>query len=260
MNTFSKTRSLLIQAASYVFVCMVIAVGAWAQDTSTATVQHGPSSFETQVRNAEVVYVEGNDLVLKLENGRLEHMVVPDSDRFHIDGREVSVNELTPGMKLTESIITSTTPRYVNTVRTIEGKVWHVNAPKSVILTLPDGSNKQYTVPDHAKFTINGEKKTVFDLRKGMKVQATVVTDETETVLESAKRVVGTAPVPETPQQVGTLLIIRPRVSEPVTTASAEPAPQELPKTASPLPLIGLLGTLAVAAAFGLKAIRKLAL
>ena len=88
MSNFKQTRSLLIQAVSYVFVCVVIAVGAWAQDVSTTTVQHGPSSFETQVRNAEVVYVEGNDLVLKLENGRLEHMVVPDSDKFHIDGRE----------------------------------------------------------------------------------------------------------------------------------------------------------------------------
>ena len=260
MNKFNKKRSLLVQVVSYAFVCLALAVGAWAQDTSTATVQHGPSSFETQVRNAEVVYVEGNDLVLKLENGRLEHMIVPDTDKFHIDGRELNVSELTPGMKLTESIITTTTPRYVNTVRTIEGKVWHVNAPKTVILTFPDGTNKQYTVPDHAKFTINGEKKTVFDLRKGMKVQATVVTDETETVLESAKHVVGTAPLPETPQQVGTLLIIRPRPVEPITTASAEQLPQELPSTASPLPLIALLGSLAIAASFGLKAIRKLAM
>ena len=187
-------------------------------------------------------------------------MVVPDSDKFHIDGRELSVDGLKPGMKLTESIITTTTPRYVNTVRTIEGKVWHVNAPKTVILSFPDGTNKRYSVPDHAKFTINGEKKSVFDLRKGMKVLATVVTDETQTVSESAKRVVGEAPVPETPQQVGTLLIIRPRMVEPITTASAEPLPQELPKTGSTLPLIGLLGTLAVAASFGLRAIRKLAM
>jgi hypothetical protein len=73
MNKFNKKRSLLVQVVSYVFVCLAFAVGAWAQDTSTITVQHGHSSFETQVRNAEVVYVEGNDLVLKLENGRLEH-------------------------------------------------------------------------------------------------------------------------------------------------------------------------------------------
>jgi hypothetical protein len=259
MSNINQERSLLIQGVSYVFVCLALTVGAWAQDTSTTTVQHGPSSFETQVRNAEVVYVEGNDLVLKLESGRVEHLVVPDTDKFHIGGRELGVSDLTPGMKLTESIVTTTTPRYVNTVRTIEGKVWHVTAPRTVILTLPDGTNKQYTVPDHAKFTIDGQKKTVFNLRKGMKVQATVVTDETETVLESSKHVVGTPPLPETPQQIGTLLILRPRPVEPVATASAEQLSQELPSTASPLPLIGLLGSLATATSFGLKAIRKLA-
>ena len=106
-ESFQQNAQFTDQAVSYVFVCVVIAVGAWAQDVSTTTVQHGPSSFETQVRNAEVVYVEGNDLVLKLETGRLEHMVVPDSDKFHIDGRELSVDGLKPGMKLTESIITT---------------------------------------------------------------------------------------------------------------------------------------------------------
>ena len=102
------------------------------------------------------------------------------------------MNDLTPGMKLTETIITTTTPRYVNTVRTIEGKVWHVNAPKTVILTLPDGTHKRtrFLITPSSRST--DEKKTVFDLRKGMKVKATVITDETQTVLESAKRVVGT--------------------------------------------------------------------
>jgi hypothetical protein len=261
MNSFNQQRNLLNRAVSYVFVCGVLAVGAWAQDTSTTTVQHGPSSFDTQVRNAQVVYVEGNDLVLKLENGRVEHLVVPDSDKFHVDGQEVTVHDLKPGTKLTETITTTISPRYVNTVRTIEGKVWHVNAPKTVILTLGDGANKQYTVPDHAKFTVNGQAgKTVFDLKKGMQVQATVVTDSTHDVIEQSKAVVGQAPPsPETPQQVGTLLIVRPQAVEPITAASAEHLPQELPSTGSALPLIGLLGTLAIAASFGLGAIRRLA-
>ena len=42
-----------------------------------------PQSYETQVRNAEVVYVEGNDLVLKLDTGKIEHLVVPDSRQIH---------------------------------------------------------------------------------------------------------------------------------------------------------------------------------
>ncbi len=87
-------------------VLALVALGtAWTQDSTVTTIQHGPSSYETQVKNAEVVYAEGvADLVLKLENGRVEHMVVPDSDRFTIDGKEVGVQELVPGTKLTQTI------------------------------------------------------------------------------------------------------------------------------------------------------------
>ena len=42
-----------------------------------------------------------------------------------------------------------------------------MNAPSSVILTLPDNTNKQYKVPKGQKFMIDGQEKTVFDLRKG---------------------------------------------------------------------------------------------
>ena len=59
-----------------------------------------------------------------------------------------------------------------------------MNAPKSVILSLPDNTNQVFNVPDHAKFTIDGGEKTVFDLKKGMKIKATVVTDDEHTVIE----------------------------------------------------------------------------
>ena len=62
--------------------------------------------------------------------------------------------------------------RYVNTVRTIEGKVWHANSPASVIVSLPDGTNQIYKVPSHAKFTVNGEPKSVFELKRGMNFKA----------------------------------------------------------------------------------------
>ena len=75
---------------------------------------------------------------------------------------EVSVHELVPGTKLTQTITTTTTPRYVNSVRTIEGKVWHANAPKSLILTLPDNKSQVFNVPNDAKFTIDGQGKDGF--------------------------------------------------------------------------------------------------
>jgi len=163
INLYAPQPSLARNSA-LTAVLLVASIGAWAQDTSTTSVRRGAPSLDTNVRNAEIVYVEGNDLVLKLENGRVEHMIVPSNEKFTIDGREVSVDNLKAGTKLTQTITTTTTPHYVNTVRVLKGRVWHVNAPGSVILSLPDGPNQTYKVPSHATFTINGQKKTVFDL------------------------------------------------------------------------------------------------
>ena len=167
-TTMTKVRMFSLKATS-VFMFAMVAIGAWGQDTTTTTIQHGQASYDTQVKNAEVIYVEGNDLVLKMENGKIEHLVVPDSDKFTIDGKEVSVNELVPGTKLTQTITTTTTPRYVNSIRVLKGKVWHVSPPRSLILTLPNHTNQAYTVPDHAKFTLAGRRgpSTVFDVRRG---------------------------------------------------------------------------------------------
>lgn len=251
-------KSILVLSAAFAF--SVITVGTRAQDVSTTTVKHGQSAHETSVRNAEVVYVAGNDLVLKLPDGRIEHVAVPDSDRFHVAGREVSVHDLQPGTKLTETITTTTTPRMVTTVRTIEGRVFHVNPPHSVVLTLPDGTNQSYRIPSDQKFTINGEQKTAFDLRKGMNVAATVVTDSPETVSSQSKTVTGQAPPPPpptTPTQVGALLFIpRAAAEPPATTAQAEPPPARLPKTGTMLPLLGWLGMLSLAASMVMRLLR----
>src|ERR1700689_3999640 len=248
MNLFKKAT--FTNKGFGAIVLALVAFGtAAAQDSSVTTINHGQPSFDTQVKNAEVVCVEGNDLVLKLENGRVDHLVVPDSDKFTIDGKQISVHELVPGTKLTQTITTTTTPRYVNSVRTIEGKVWHVNAPKSLILTLPDNTNQVYNIPNHAKFVIEGRQKTVFDLRKGMKIKATIVTDDEHTVVEQSKFAFGQAPS-QTPREVGVLLFFAPTQPQ-VTLASAEQPAEMLPETGSPLPLVGLMGILEIAMSIG---------
>jgi hypothetical protein len=232
-----------------------------AQDTTTTTARHGEASYDTQVRNAEVVYVEGNDLVLKLEDGKVEHLLVPESDRFTVNGSDVSVHALVPGAKLTQTITTTTSPRYVTSIRTLQGKVWHVNPHAStVILTLPEGKNQSYTIPSHAKITVDGKKKTVFDLRKGMKLQATIVTDDQHTVVERSKSVVAELPAPPaTPRESGVVLFFEPtfQAAPTLLASNEEPASTTLPKTSTFLPLAGLLGALSVATSFGLGAIRK---
>jgi hypothetical protein len=224
-----------------------------AQDTQSTTHVSGQPAVETDVRRGEVVYVSGNDLVIRMSTGEVKHFTVPPDFRFNVDGQDLAVQDLKPGMHLSRTITTTTTPRTVKTVRTINGKVWHVNPPKTVILTLGDGTNKQYNVPDGQKFMIDGQEQTVFQLRKGMNVSATVVTESPETVVSTSQSgVTGTAPPPppgpppQTPAMVGVLLIeSAPAATEaPKTAAAATPA--TLPKTATRMPLIGLVGLVAL--------------
>lgn len=207
MNIKNNIQRFSTRRAMGALAFSMAALMAVAQDTTTKTVLHGVPSFKTEVRNAKIVYVEGNDLVLKLENGKVEHLVVPSDEKFTINGQDVTVSGLTAGTTLTQSIITKTTPRYVNTVRTIKGKVWHVNYPTSVIVTLPDNSNVIYNVPDHATFNIHNQPRPMSYLRKGMDIEATIITDDTETVMQRDKSSVGQTAAPETPPLEGVLLI-----------------------------------------------------
>jgi hypothetical protein len=239
--------------------CFLFAAAAFAQDTTHTTTQSGTPTVTTQVRSGEVVYVSGNDLVVKTDDGQVKHFTVPDSARATVDGKELSVHELKPGMRLTRTITTTTVPKTVKSVRTITGTVWNVNAPSSVILTLPDNKNKQYRVPKGQVFDINGQKTDVFGLRKGMKVTATVLTETPATVTTTASNVTGQpaptpAAAPETPPMVGVLLVEVPGPAKEATTASAPEATQStLPQTASILPLLGIVGVLCVGGSIALR-------
>src|SRR5581483_3488612 len=86
------------------FVCAV-AFGAVAQDiTHPATTRDaGPATHETQttqINNAEVVHVSNHQIVVRLENGKLELLNLPEDTKFQIDGDELTIHELKPGTKL----------------------------------------------------------------------------------------------------------------------------------------------------------------
>jgi hypothetical protein len=128
-------------------------------------------------------------------------------------------------------------------------------------LSLEDGTNQTFKIPKGQKFTINGEETDAFGLKKGMVVSAQRVTETPETVVTQEVRRSGTMPPPPpapTPD-VPILIVTAPPAPASVVEAKAEPAPTKLPKTASELPLIGLLGALFCGISLMIIAIRKLA-
>jgi LPXTG-motif cell wall-anchored protein len=203
--------------------------------------------------------VEGNDLIVKREDGQIVHIPnVPESARVNVDGKQLGIHELQPGMKLQRTITTTTTPQTVTTVQNVTGTVWHVTPPTSVILRLEDGTNQQFRIPRGQKFNINGRETDARDLRRGMTITATRVVEEPITVVSQNREVTGTMPPPPPapPANVPILIVVSRPVPAPAEAAEAEPA--KLPKTGSIVPSIGLLGILFLGTSFGLTMVRKM--
>lgn len=263
MNGCLKSRILF--PMTLIFAMM--AASALAQDTSTTqTSPAGPATANTEVKSGEVVYVSGDELLVKMDDGQLKRFAVPDDAKATVDGKEISVHDLKPGMRLTRTITTTTTPTIVKTVRVIQGRVFHVTPPTSVVLTLPDHTNKQYNIPPGQVFKIDGRDVDAFHLKKGMNVTATVITEETQEVSSSSHSVTGeAAPPPPLPPQIpattGPILLIAVPTAPPVQAQekpaeSTESAEANLPQTASPIPLLGLIGLLCLATSAGLYMLR----
>lgn len=79
---------------------------------------------------------------------------------------------------------------------TLKGKVWYVNPPLSVILTLEDGTNQSFKIPKDQKFNVDGQMVDSFGLRKGMLVTATKIVEVPMSVTTQQKSVSGTMPTP----------------------------------------------------------------
>jgi len=169
---------------------------------------------------------------VKMEDGTIRHCPdIPDSARVTVNGQQLSLHDLKPGMKLQRTITTTTTPRTVTTVQTVTGIVWHVSPPLSVILTMDNGQNQSFKIPKDQKFEVNGEMVDAFGLKKGMKVTATKITEAPETIVAQQKTVTGTMPTPPAPPPPHTPILI---VEESPTAADAPPAATTVPAPPPP--------------------------
>jgi len=252
MKSRTHTQVSLLLAAMAIFLACAVSVSAQVQ-SSTSSAAAGPSSKQVTVERAEVVYVSGNDLVVKMEDGTLRHFNnVSESARINVDGQQLGIHDLKPGMKLQKTVTVTKTPTVVTTTKQVTGKVWHVTPPNSVILTLEDGTNQQFSIPKDQKFNVDGKMTDAFGLRKGMQISATKVVEEPVDVYDRHQQLSGSMPPPPP----------APPADQPILVAVVMPPPApaaapEMPKTGSILPLIGLLGGICLCASLGLKVVRS---
>jgi hypothetical protein len=180
-----------------------------------------------QASESTVVYVSSGDVVVKTADGKLLNYKTPSGTMVSVGGKQVPASGLKPGSKV-GSIPGD--PKTVTGISVETGKVYQIDPPDKVTLTLAQGI-KELSVPAGTSFTVGGKPVSVGQLQKGMEVTATVVTVASSGSSPSA-----------TPPQSGTILLA-------VDASEAE----TLPEAGTSLPLIGVLGLFSIAVGFGLR-------
>lgn len=246
-------------------VTMILAVGAIglaftvkmnAQVQSSTEEKAGQATKQVTVERAEVLSVYGNDVIVKMDDGTIRHISnVPESTRVTVDGKELGVHDLKPGMHLQKTVTVTTTPKVIVTTQTVTGKVWHVSPPNSVILTMDNGENQSFKIPKGQKFMVNGKETDAFGLKKGMNVSATKVVEEPITQVQHEAQLAGHMPPPPPAPSADTPILVA--VVAPTPAPAADAAPAALPKTAGNLPLIALVGWMLLAFSLGIRVFRK---
>jgi len=213
---------------------LFMAGAATAQVTATQT---------SEVLKFQVISVDGNTLVINDQSGARE-VTVPDDFRFTVDGKSMSVHELTPGMKGTAQVTTTTVvrPVYVTTIK--KGTVVK-RVRDTVYVKTEDGSTRKFTKTELAERGIqvimDGKPVRLADLKGGDKLTATIVTSAPPEVL-TAKDVQAVLDIPEpTPAEVAAEEPAPAPAAEAAlvpTVAAAEPAAADAAPAATDIPVV----------------------
>ena len=249
-------RATRVMALALSCVSLLIAAAASAQTSTT-----------TEKRNFEILSVDGNKVVVKGDQGTRELTLPPDF-KVTVDGKEVGVADLKPGMKGTATITTKVTSTPMVATEVKNGDVLAVSGNTIIVRTAT--GIKKFTAQDVKDRNVNimreGEKVDISQLRPGDKLSATIITKKPP-VVTTEREVKAMASAPAKPAAPASERVVSapPPAPAPAPAPAPEPAKpaepakvaKKLPKTGTHLPLAAGLGFLSLAAGIGLTIRRR---
>ena len=245
----------------------VLSVGgvSWAQQQTTTS---------SEMRSFEIISVDGYKVIVRGQQGTQE-VTVNDEFRLTVDGKPVSVKELRPGMKGTARITTTTTVTPVVVTEIKSAEVVQV-AGGSITVRGPNGF-QMFSEGEVAKRGVkifrDGKPLAFSELRRGDRLTATIVTESAPKVVTqrdvdammstgggAAAAPTGAtaarATAPPSAPAASPSAAASPRAAQ-APAPSAADSGRQLPKTASPIPLVGILGVVSLVAGAVLTARRR---
>ena len=186
---------------------IIVGAGLVAGLSAMASAQTTTTSSET--KKFEVIAVDGNQLVVALPEGTRE-IAVPPGFMFTVNGKQLSVQQLKPGMAGTATITRSTTVTPVTATEVKNGTV--VQASGASIIVRTDDGFKMFTQGDVDKRGVKimrGDKPAaVSDFRPGDQLSAIIITSMpprvvTEQEVNATLKASGAPPLPATPNRGG---------------------------------------------------------
>ena len=232
-------------------VCLVAVAGVSAQTTTTSQ----------EVKQFQVVSVDGNKVVVKGAQGTQEITVPPDF-QLTVDGKPVTVQELKPGMRGTARITTTTTVTPVSVTEVKNGEV--LQRTGSSIIVRGEKGIQMFTEGDVEKRGVkilrDGRPIAFTELNAGDRLSATIITEkpprvmterQVQAALSSPASAAATPGAPASRPTSGTTA-----AAPAGSTGTAAPA-RTLPKTASVWPMVGLGGGAAMLAGLMLTIARR---
>jgi hypothetical protein len=188
----SISRALGVLAVSAGALSLAALASAQATQTKE-TVPGGASSVVTVQVKGELVARGTNWLIAKDPSGYYKVYSVQAGKKAIVDGVPTALDQLKLGTMLTSTATTTNTPLVDRTTTITQGTVFWAS-PTSVIVSFPNGENKQYAVPEGFKFTVEGKQLEAMELKPGMKLTATKIVQEPHTLITHDVVVTGTAP------------------------------------------------------------------
>ena len=254
-------RATRVFALALACVSLLVAGTAAAQTTTL-----------TEKRTFEVISVDGNKVVVKTDQGTREVTLPPDF-KANMNGQQVGLADIKPGMKGTALVTTKVTSSPVVVSEIKNGEVLAVSG-NTIIVRTGEGI-KKYNAQDvkdrNVSILREGERVEISQLRPGDRLTATIITKKPPTVTteREIKASVESAPpakmaskaAPPAPAAVSA----PPPAPAPAPAPATEPAKpaepakmaKKLPKTGTHLPLAAGLGFLSLAAGLSLTVLRR---